>query len=189
MPATTLLGRNACFKRSVLNTRPAHVHSPSKRCTRLSPVHACANARRPAGGAFFNLFNLGKTDAEMKKLKLNEIKNGRLAMLAMLGYGAQATITRDGPFQVRGRAVQGGCHLGLMEADSQAPLYAQTSAVRMLTYGPGAASVACTSMYVDCSPLAALPRLCARPHAFRARRPLPRRTCWTTWLTRSTTTS
>jgi light-harvesting complex I chlorophyll a/b binding protein 3 len=52
-----------------------------------------------AGGPFFNLFNLGKTDAEMKKLKLNEIKNGRLAMLAMFGYGAQAVLTGKGPFQ------------------------------------------------------------------------------------------
>lgn len=51
------------------------------------------------GGPFFNLFNLGKTDAEMKKLKLNEIKNGRLAMIAVFGYGAQATLTREGPFQ------------------------------------------------------------------------------------------
>jgi hypothetical protein len=41
------------------------------------------------GGPFFNLFNLGKTEAEMKTLKLKEIKNGRLAMLAMFGYGAQ----------------------------------------------------------------------------------------------------
>ena len=45
------------------------------------------------------MFNMGATDAEMKKLKLNEIKNGRLAMLAMFGYGAQATITREGPFE------------------------------------------------------------------------------------------
>ncbi|GLC47421.1 Photosystem I chlorophyll a/b-binding protein 3-1, chloroplastic [Pleodorina starrii] len=51
------------------------------------------------GGPFFNLFNLGKTEAAMKELKLKEIKNGRLAMLAMLGYGAQATLTREGPFQ------------------------------------------------------------------------------------------
>ncbi|KXZ42012.1 hypothetical protein GPECTOR_223g491 [Gonium pectorale] len=51
------------------------------------------------GGPFFNLFNLGKTESAMKELKLKEIKNGRLAMLAMLGYGAQATITREGPFQ------------------------------------------------------------------------------------------
>jgi len=51
------------------------------------------------GGPFFNLFNLGKTESSMRELKLKEIKNGRLAMLAMLGYGAQATITRQGPFQ------------------------------------------------------------------------------------------
>ena len=35
------------------------------------------------------MFNLGKTEAEMNKLKLNEIKNGRLAMIACLGYAAQ----------------------------------------------------------------------------------------------------
>lgn len=52
-----------------------------------------------AGGSFFNLFNLGAKPEELKKLKLNEIKNGRLAMIAMLGYGAQATLTRVGPFQ------------------------------------------------------------------------------------------
>ena len=59
---------------------------------------ACVLPRR-TGGPFFNLFNLGKTEAEMQKLKTNEIKNGRLAMLAMFGYGAQATMTNKGPFQ------------------------------------------------------------------------------------------
>jgi hypothetical protein len=50
-------------------------------------VVCCAVA---SGGPWFNLFNLGgKSEAEMKKLKLNEIKNGRLAMLAVFGYGAQ----------------------------------------------------------------------------------------------------
>lgn len=33
------------------------------------------------GGPFFNMLGFGKTEAEMNKLKLNEIKNGRLAML------------------------------------------------------------------------------------------------------------
>jgi len=51
------------------------------------------------GGQLFNLFNLGKTEAEMKELKTKEIKNGRLAMLAMFGYGAQAVMTGVGPFQ------------------------------------------------------------------------------------------
>ena len=45
------------------------------------------------------MFNMGATEAEMQVLKTKEIKNGRLAMLAMFGYGAQATITREGPFQ------------------------------------------------------------------------------------------
>jgi light-harvesting complex I chlorophyll a/b binding protein 3 len=52
-----------------------------------------------AGGQFFNLFNLGKTDAELKDLKTKELKNGRLAMLAVFGYGAQAVITAEGPFK------------------------------------------------------------------------------------------
>ena len=51
------------------------------------------------GGQFFNLFNFGKTDAELKDLKTKELKNGRLAMLAVFGYGAQAVITGEGPFK------------------------------------------------------------------------------------------
>jgi hypothetical protein len=34
-----------------------------------------------AGGPWFNFAGFGKTEAEMKKLKLNEIKNGRLVSL------------------------------------------------------------------------------------------------------------
>jgi light-harvesting complex I chlorophyll a/b binding protein 3 len=50
------------------------------------------------GGQFFNVFNFGKTEAELNELKLKEIKNGRLAMLAMFGFGAQAVMTGKGPF-------------------------------------------------------------------------------------------
>ncbi len=57
-----------------------------------------------AGGPFFNLFNLGKTEAALNELKLKEIKNGRLAMLAMWGYGAQVRRRRWG--EARGRSEQ-----------------------------------------------------------------------------------
>ena len=41
------------------------------------------------GGQWFNMTGMGtKDEAEMKKLKANEVKNGRLAMIAMLGYCA-----------------------------------------------------------------------------------------------------
>merc|ERR1719473_2411522 len=51
------------------------------------------------GGPFFNMLGLGKTESEMNELKLKEIKNGRLAMLAMWGYGAQAVLTGKGPLE------------------------------------------------------------------------------------------
>lgn len=50
------------------------------------------------GGQWFNMFSLGKTEEDMKKMKLREIKNGRLAMLAVFGMGAQAVLTQKGPF-------------------------------------------------------------------------------------------
>lgn len=59
----------------------------------IHEYHSCT------GGPFFNLFNFGKTEAEMKELKTKELRNGRLAMLAMFGYGAQAVMTGKGPFQ------------------------------------------------------------------------------------------
>jgi light-harvesting complex I chlorophyll a/b binding protein 3 len=49
------------------------------------------------GGQFFNLFGLGKDAAGMKELQTKEIKNGRLAMLAIFGFGAQAVITHTDP--------------------------------------------------------------------------------------------
>jgi light-harvesting complex I chlorophyll a/b binding protein 3 len=51
------------------------------------------------GGAFFNMLGFGKTESEINDLKLKEIKNGRLAMLAMFGYGAQAVLTGKGPYE------------------------------------------------------------------------------------------
>merc|ERR1712039_1092332 len=51
------------------------------------------------GGPFFNMAGFGKTDEELNNLKLKEIKNGRLAMLSMFGFGAQAILTGKGPFE------------------------------------------------------------------------------------------
>lgn len=51
------------------------------------------------GGPFFNFLGFGKNEKEMKDLKIKEVKNGRLAMLAVLGYFIQAIFTGVGPFQ------------------------------------------------------------------------------------------
>jgi len=51
------------------------------------------------GGPFFNVFGFGKDEASLKELKTKEIKNGRLAMLAVLGYFLQAIVTGKGPFE------------------------------------------------------------------------------------------
>jgi len=65
----------------------------------LGMESAFAGSGEPAypGGQFFNMFNLGQRD--MGEMKLKEIKNGRLAMGAWLGYAIQAYVTGDGPYQ------------------------------------------------------------------------------------------
>ncbi|KAL0311428.1 UNVERIFIED_CONTAM: Chlorophyll a-b binding protein 8, chloroplastic [Sesamum angustifolium] len=51
------------------------------------------------GGPFFNPLGFGKDEKSMKDLKLKEVKNGRLAMLAILGYFVQGLVTGVGPYQ------------------------------------------------------------------------------------------
>jgi light-harvesting complex I chlorophyll a/b binding protein 3 len=51
------------------------------------------------GGPVFNFLNFGKDEKSLKDLKVKEVKNGRLAMLAVLGYFIQAIFTGVGPFQ------------------------------------------------------------------------------------------
>jgi light-harvesting complex I chlorophyll a/b binding protein 3 len=51
------------------------------------------------GGPIFNFLGFGKNEKELKDLKIKEVKNGRLAMLAILGYFIQAIFTSVGPFQ------------------------------------------------------------------------------------------
>ncbi|KAF3621391.1 Chlorophyll a-b binding protein 3, chloroplastic [Capsicum baccatum] len=51
------------------------------------------------GGPFFNPLGLAKDEKSKKDMRLKEVKNGRLAMLAILGYFVQALVTGVGPYQ------------------------------------------------------------------------------------------
>eukprot|EP00475_Leptophrys_vorax_P016307 TRINITY_DN22775_c0_g1_i2.p1 TRINITY_DN22775_c0_g1~~TRINITY_DN22775_c0_g1_i2.p1 ORF type:complete len:278 (+),score=6.75 TRINITY_DN22775_c0_g1_i2:199-1032(+) len=58
-------------------------------------------SKNPAypGGFIFNFAGLGKKKEDIFTLRTKELKNGRLAMLACLGYFLQALVTGVGPYQ------------------------------------------------------------------------------------------
>lgn len=49
------------------------------------------------GGWLFDPLGLSKDGSKFDELAVKEIKNGRLAMVAWLGFAAQAAVTRQGP--------------------------------------------------------------------------------------------
>lgn len=75
--------------------------------TPVIPVRGCMSSSKHAvmlevsfvGGGFFNFLGFGRSANNLRDLQIKEVKNGRLAMVAVFGFGAQAVLTREGPFQ------------------------------------------------------------------------------------------
>lgn len=64
----------------------------------LSEAAPCV-ALAIAGGLLFDPLNLSGDAERYEQMRVREVKNGRLAMVAFLGFAAQAAVTRQGPVE------------------------------------------------------------------------------------------
>lgn len=78
-----------------LGGAPCPLQSPA---ALTAPPAPGLNASRP-GGWLFDPLNLSADAERYERMRVREIKNGRLAMVAWLGFAAQAAVTRQGPAQ------------------------------------------------------------------------------------------
>lgn len=68
------------------------------------------------GGALFDPLNLAKDPVAFEELKVKEIKNGRVAMVAWLGFSAQAALTGKGPIQNLLEHLSDPLHINLLSS-------------------------------------------------------------------------